>query len=126
MNHAGTCHLDRVPPQHLVASRHLSCHELQLVLTLVIAMVRGRAVTVGAFRAEKLTCRAMSSEDVVLTMLGSLGVGVASRFARSLRETGASCALVMFVPLQHVRFRPPRVRPRCVPPASTARARGCR
>ena len=31
-----------------------------------------------------------SSDDAVVTMLGSLGLQVASRFARSLRESGRS------------------------------------
>ena len=107
-----------------------TCHHGVIIATL--RGQHGRFETVGAFRTEKITCRAMSSEDVVLTMLGSLGVGVASRFARSLRETGASCALVMFVPLQHVRlsrFRPPRVLPpmmRRHATASDERARGGR
>jgi len=39
-----------------------------------------------------------SSADVVITMVGTLGLGVASRFARSLRETGAPCSLVMLLP----------------------------
>ena len=39
-----------------------------------------------------------SSSDVVITMIGNLGVGVASRFARSLRETGARCHLIALLP----------------------------
>ena len=39
-----------------------------------------------------------SSGDVVITMLGSLGMQVASRFARSLRESGAQCQLVYLMP----------------------------
>lgn len=39
-----------------------------------------------------------NATDVVITMLGSLGLQVASRFARSLRETGAQCQLVMLMP----------------------------
>ena len=40
----------------------------------------------------------VSSDDAVVTMMGSLGMQVASRFARSLRETGARCRLVMLLP----------------------------
>ena len=39
-----------------------------------------------------------TSADAVVTMVGSLGLQVASRFARSLRETGARCRLVMLMP----------------------------
>jgi hypothetical protein len=39
-----------------------------------------------------------SSADVVITMVANLGLQIASRFARSLRETGAPCTLVMLVP----------------------------
>ncbi len=38
------------------------------------------------------------ADNVVITMLGSLGMQVASRFARSLRESGADCRLVMLLP----------------------------
>lgn len=40
-----------------------------------------------------------ATADVVVTMLGSLGMQVASRFTRSLRETGAQCRLVLLLPL---------------------------
>ena len=39
-----------------------------------------------------------TTDDVVITMLGTLGLQVASRFARSLRETGAACRLVLLLP----------------------------
>jgi len=39
-----------------------------------------------------------SVADVVITMVGTLGVSVASRFVRSLRETGARCSVVMLLP----------------------------
>ena len=39
-----------------------------------------------------------SSTDVIITMLGNLGMGVGTRFARSLRETGAGCRLVVLLP----------------------------
>ena len=41
---------------------------------------------------------ANATNDAVITMLGSLGMQVASRFARSLRETGARCRLVTMLP----------------------------
>jgi hypothetical protein len=41
---------------------------------------------------------ATNETDVVITMLGSLGLQVASRFVRSLRETGAHCRLVLLLP----------------------------
>jgi hypothetical protein len=44
------------------------------------------------------------SADVIITMVGGYGLGVASRFARSLRETGAPCRLVMLLPSQPASF----------------------
>ena len=40
----------------------------------------------------------MNASDVVITMVGGLGLTVSSRFARSLRETGARCRLVLLLP----------------------------
>ena len=40
------------------------------------------------------------SRDVIITMVGHLGLGVASRFVRSLRETGAQCDVVLMIPQQ--------------------------
>ena len=41
---------------------------------------------------------ANATADVVITMIGSLGLAVASRFVRSLRETGAQCRAVLLLP----------------------------
>ena len=41
---------------------------------------------------------ARSRRDVVVTMVATLGVQVASRFARSLRETGSGCTLILLLP----------------------------
>ena len=48
--------------------------------------------------AESLPEPPALTDDVVITMLGSLGLQVASRFARSLRESGARCQLVFLLP----------------------------
>ena len=39
-----------------------------------------------------------AQDDVVITMLGTLGLGVGSRFVRSLREVGAVCEIVLIMP----------------------------
>ena len=39
-----------------------------------------------------------ATDDTVITMLGSLGLQVAARFVRSLRESGARCRLVLLLP----------------------------
>jgi hypothetical protein len=41
---------------------------------------------------------ASTSSDVVITMVANLGLQVASRFVRSLRETGAPCTMVLLLP----------------------------
>ena len=41
---------------------------------------------------------ASTTSDVVITMLGTLSPSVAARFARSLRESGAHCTLVILLP----------------------------
>jgi hypothetical protein len=41
-----------------------------------------------------------STQDVVITMIGSLGFSVGSRFVRSLRETGSRCDVVLMMPEQ--------------------------
>jgi hypothetical protein len=40
-----------------------------------------------------------NSSDIVITMIGNLGMQVASRFVRSLRETSARCHVVLVLPL---------------------------